>query len=111
MQELGSALQETLRLLGSVSGSSVQAPPVRGVGSAADDMVRAEVSEFGRLEELTLDPKLMRQGTTAIAEYVVTAVRAAQDDAHRQTQELLAAAPDTVAPAELTAFRIPGIYG
>ncbi|NJP35640.1 YbaB/EbfC family nucleoid-associated protein [Micromonospora thermarum] len=71
-----------------------------GRGAGGDGLVEAEVSAFGRLESLVIDPSLLRAGTTAIAEYVVEAVRAAQDDERtRRAETLGAAAPDTAALA------------
>lgn len=63
---------------------------VRGTGTAADGRIQAQVSAFGRLESLTLDPALLRGGAAELAAQVVAAVQAAQDDAQRQSSELLA---------------------
>ncbi len=76
---------------------------VRGVGTGGDGRVRAEVSAFGRLEALSIDATLLRVGTSVIAEYVLEAVRAAQDDAQRQSSELVGLVPGGLDPAELSA--------
>ena len=96
------SLEMVIGLLGQVAGGSGSSEEVRGVGYGGDEQVQAEVSAFGRLESLTIDPVLLRAGTSAIAEYVVEAVRGAQDDAHRQSSQLLGAVPGALDPAELS---------
>lgn len=87
--DLGRSLEAAMRLLNGVAGQSAPADggdgpaaaePPRGRGESGDGLVRAEVAGFGRLESLEIDPGLLRAGTHAIAEHVIEAVRAAQDD-------------------------------
>jgi hypothetical protein len=54
---------------------------LRGVGEAASGQVRAEVSAGSRLESLRIEPGLLRAGHISVADVVVEAVQAAQDDA------------------------------
>jgi len=82
------SLDKIIGLLGQ-AGDGPPEQEVRGVGFGGDERVRAQVSAFGRLEVLTIDPSLLRVGSSVIAEYVVEAVRAAQEDAQRQAQLLL----------------------
>ncbi|WP_196255814.1 YbaB/EbfC family nucleoid-associated protein [Micromonospora sp. WMMD558] len=108
---LGRSLEEAMRLLGQATGAGTvqpggpENPPAAeemvGRGAGGDGLVEAEVSAFGRLESLVIDPSLLRAGTSAIAQYVVEAVRAAQDDERTRRAETLgaAAAPDTAALA------------
>ncbi|MGN9779610.1 YbaB/EbfC family nucleoid-associated protein [Micromonospora sp. H33] len=107
---LGRSLEEAMRLLGQATGAGTAQPGgpesqpdtegLVGRGAGGDGLVEAEVSAFGRLESLVIDPSLLRAGTTAIAEYVVEAVRAAQDDERaRRAETLGAAVPDTAALA------------
>ncbi|MCX5118591.1 YbaB/EbfC family nucleoid-associated protein [Micromonospora sp. NBC_00362] len=70
---------------------------LRGCGTAADGLVEAVVTGYGRLESLEIDPRLLRRGTGAIAAHVIEAVRAAQDDELRQRQELLGGDVDQAA--------------
>lgn len=49
------------------------------------------MSAFGGLETLVIDPSLSRAGTSAIAEYVLEAVKAAQADERARRAELTAA--------------------
>lgn len=103
--DLGRSLEAAIRLLNGVTGreapvsgpeESTAEEPVRGHGESGNGLVRAEVTGYGRLESLQLDPGLLRAGTEAIAEYVIEAVRAAQDD-ERQRRGAVAAGPDTAA--------------
>ncbi|GIF52355.1 hypothetical protein DFJ67_8125 [Asanoa ferruginea] len=98
---LGRSLEEAMRLLNQASGGGTppaDAPPLElfGHGSAADGQVEAEVSAFGRLESLVIDPRLLRAGGADVAEFVVEAVRAAQDD-ERTRRTAAVGTPDTAA--------------
>jgi YbaB/EbfC DNA-binding family protein len=81
-------LTETRRVLAAVrSGGGAPAvadpagdPPLRGEGSGADGLVRAVVTQGGRLESVAIDPRLLRQGVEALGEQLVAAVNAALDD-------------------------------
>jgi DNA-binding protein YbaB len=80
----------------------------RAVGTAANGQVRAEVSGLGRLEALTIDPKFLRGGMVSVADAVLEAVQAAQDQATARTGEALGelsgpAAPDLAAAATAAA--------
>jgi len=66
---------------------------VRGVGTAADGKVRAEVSASCRLEVLTIDPAVFRSGVVSLADLVLEAVRAAQESASEQVTRAIAAVP------------------
>jgi DNA-binding protein YbaB len=77
------------------------AEPVRGEGSAADGRVTARVVAGGRLEELTVDPRLMRSGSEELCAQIVVAVNAAMDDLRARTSEEDPAAMDPAALAGL----------
>lgn len=103
-------LGETRRALGALrsgadgagdtaSGAhAADAEPVRGSGSAADGKVTARVAAGGHLDELTVDPRLMRAGSEELCAQIVIAVNAAMDDLRTQTAK---AAPATMDPAAL----------
>jgi len=107
---LGRSLEEAMRLLNQATGAGAPpsgAPPAGGPlvdglvgrGVAADGQVEAEVSAFGRLESLVIDPRLLRADPASVAELVVEAVRAAQDDERAQRASTLGS-PDTPALAK-----------
>ena len=50
---------------------------LRAEGTAADGLVVAIVVQGGRLASLTVDPRVLRQGTEVVCGHVVTAVNAA----------------------------------
>jgi DNA-binding protein YbaB len=59
----------------------------RGVGEAACGLVSAEVGADGLLADLRLNPRALRLGSAALAEDIVSAVRAAQEDLRGRTDE------------------------
>jgi hypothetical protein len=105
------SLQRLVDLLGQPGPDAATGDPqpgtgvglgVHGTGTNADERVRAQVSAFGRLEGLTIDPALLRSGAAELAAQVVAAVQAAQDDAKQQSTELLG---DAGGPAGTAALR------
>lgn len=74
-----------------VGGSQAQArADLRGVGTAADGKVRAEVSAAGRLEALSIEPAVLRSGVVSLADLVLEAVQAAQDDVAFRSRQVVA---------------------
>ncbi|MFB9832541.1 YbaB/EbfC family nucleoid-associated protein [Actinoallomurus acaciae] len=59
----------------------------RGVGESARGLVSAEVGADGLLADLRLNPRALRLGSAALAEDIVSAVRAAQEDLRGQIDE------------------------
>ncbi len=89
LDEIVRRSDETLRRLGDVFG---ELDAVTGEGFGADGMARALVDATGRIQRITFDPRIARLDTTTIAEAATEAVRAAQDDARRRSEELLSEA-------------------
>ncbi|WP_405427848.1 YbaB/EbfC family nucleoid-associated protein [Micromonospora sp. NBC_00617] len=100
---LSGSLEEAMRLLSQASGAVTAQPgeadvPVPGTeqtvgrGTGGDGLVEAEVSAFGALRTLVIDPSLSRAGTSTIAEYVLEAVQAAQADERARRADLTAGA-------------------
>ncbi|MEU5671823.1 YbaB/EbfC family nucleoid-associated protein [Micromonospora sp. NPDC049089] len=56
-----------------------EAARLRRVGESAEGQVRAEFGADGRLESLTLDPRMMRLGSAEVCDHVIEAVNAAID--------------------------------
>ncbi|MGC5011031.1 YbaB/EbfC family nucleoid-associated protein [Streptosporangium sp. DT93] len=81
--------EETLRRLGDVVG---ELEAVTGEGTGAGGLARALVDGAGQIKEITLEPRVMRLDSQAVAEAVTEAVRAAQLDARRANEELIRAA-------------------
>jgi len=66
------------------------AEPVMGIGEAADGMIRMVAVPGGRLEELYLDPRVMRMTTVSLAEEILAAANAALADLQEKLTEGLA---------------------
>jgi hypothetical protein len=65
------------------SGAGVPSNPLTeatGHGEAADGKVRVTVSVNGANDAVGLDPRMMRQSSDALAEYVCQALRAAHEE-------------------------------
>jgi hypothetical protein len=67
---------------GGPPGTDDEEESLRGEGSAADGMVRVSAAPGGRLESLTVDPRMLRQGLETLCEQIVTAANAALEDLH-----------------------------
>src|SRR5262249_27566628 len=89
---------EGLRSGGRTSSQDASAEPVHGAGTAAEGRATARAAAGGRLEELTVDPRLMRGGSEELCAQIVVAVNAAMDDLRTQTAQ---AAPEVMDPAAL----------
>lgn len=100
---LSRSLEDAMRLLGQATGAATAQPGAAdgsapsaeqmvGRGTGGDGLVEAEVSAFGALRSLVIDPSLSRAGTTTIAEYVLEAVQAAQADERARRADLTAGA-------------------
>lgn len=59
----------------------------RGVGEAADGLVKAFVADDGLLEGLSIGARAMRLAPEVMARHVVTAIRQAQEDRRGQLAE------------------------
>ncbi len=104
--DFGRLLEDTRRALGSLrsagpgAGPAAGEPaePVHGEGTAAEGKIVAKVVTGGHVEELTVDPRLMRLGSAELCAQIVVAVNAAIDDLRGRTAE---AGPDVADPAAL----------
>ncbi|MGJ6962266.1 YbaB/EbfC family nucleoid-associated protein [Streptosporangium sp. G11] len=94
--------EETLRRLSGVFG---ELESVTGEGSGADGLARALVDGAGQIKEITLEPRIMRLDSQAVAEAVTEAVRAAQQAARRANEELLRAATGDPLPLDMDEAR------
>lgn len=87
------------RLLDSVETLRNDLEEVNGVGEAAAGQVTARVAADGTVLEVAFGPRTPRTDSRALAEQVLIAVRAAQRDAERRTQELMRETLDGYDPA------------
>lgn len=77
---IGDALSQALSALGRFQGQQADAEPPAGAGEAADGMITVRAVPPGQIEDLRLDPRLMRMPSEALAEQMTIAVNAALGD-------------------------------
>ncbi|WP_049563252.1 YbaB/EbfC family nucleoid-associated protein [Nonomuraea sp. SBT364] len=65
---------------------------------AGGDRVRATAAADGRVLKVTLDARAVRDGSQALAEEILLAVRQARQDAQRQADDLLRSAFEQAFP-------------
>ncbi|MBM0276099.1 YbaB/EbfC family DNA-binding protein [Micromonospora tarensis] len=75
---LGKLLSDTMAALEELQQGSGEPPS--GAGSAADGMVLVRTAPPGRVTEITLDPRVMRLSSQALAEELTVAVNASLAD-------------------------------
>lgn len=90
--DLDRIAKETRGTMRRLEEATASLTAVRGEGEAAEGLVRAVVDNTGALVTTSLSPRAMRLPSETLAEAFTAAVRAAQDDARRKTQALLAEA-------------------
>ncbi|MGC4893713.1 YbaB/EbfC family nucleoid-associated protein [Micromonospora sp. DT31] len=92
----GRVLSETMSALRrqAAEGHDEQITPPEGVGEAADGMIRVTAGPPGRVTALTLDPRVMRMASEALAEEIEAAVNAALTDLQEQATAAVAGEVD-----------------
>ncbi|WP_067172433.1 YbaB/EbfC family nucleoid-associated protein [Microtetraspora niveoalba] len=88
-EEIDRISREAERTLRDLTEALGRLGEVTGEGEAAGGMIRAIVDGEGRIRDVRFDPRVMRQDSEGLAEAVVSAVRAAQEDARERTAEVL----------------------
>ena len=75
-------------MLESAREKALQMADVVGRGEAEEGLVTVIVNPVGTLREITLDPKAMRLPSVDLAAAILTAARAAEQDAAAQVREI-----------------------
>lgn len=83
-------LRENERELRRLAEAAGELGRISGKGESRSGLTTAVVDAAGRLESVAFSARVQRLETAALAEEVVQAVRAAQEDQDRQARELLA---------------------
>ncbi|WP_433222835.1 YbaB/EbfC family nucleoid-associated protein [Microtetraspora malaysiensis] len=91
-EEIDRISREAERTLRDLTEALGRLGEVTGEGEAAGGMIRAIVDGEGRIMDVRFDPRVMRQDSEGLAEAVVSAVRAAQEDAQGRTAKVLGSA-------------------
>ncbi|MFC4584696.1 YbaB/EbfC family nucleoid-associated protein [Sphaerisporangium corydalis] len=88
-EDLDQVAERSREAVRRLSGLVGELADLKGEGESAGGLIGAVVDGGGRIQEVTLDPRAMRMDSRTLAEAVTEAVRAAQEDAARASQELL----------------------
>ncbi|MEV4322835.1 YbaB/EbfC family nucleoid-associated protein [Microbispora rosea] len=73
---------------------------VTGHGRAADGRIQAVTTVYGQVREVVIEPRAMRLPSRTLAEEVLLAVHRAQQDAERQSRQMVSDALRELAPGE-----------
>jgi DNA-binding protein YbaB len=87
LERIAKQADEGLRRL---AGLRERLDAVRGTGTAADGQIVVGADSSGRIDSIDLNPRVMRMPSQDLAEELLRAVNAAQDDCARQAQDLIA---------------------
>ncbi|MEU6426082.1 YbaB/EbfC family nucleoid-associated protein [Microbispora sp. NPDC046973] len=73
---------------------------VTGHGRAADGRIQVVTTAYGQVREVVIEPRAMRLPSRTLAEELLLALRRAQQDAERQTRQMVSDALREMAPGE-----------
>jgi len=88
-QDVDRVAEQGVRVRELLAESEEQALEIVGAGAGDHGHVRATAAADGRVLEVTLGPRAVREGSHALAEEILLAVRRAQEDAQRQADDLV----------------------
>ncbi|MCK2212587.1 YbaB/EbfC family nucleoid-associated protein [Actinomadura sp. ATCC 31491] len=103
-EDLERVARETETALRRLADVQSRLGDVRGTGTAADGMIVVGADSTGRVDSIKLNPRVMRLGSQELADHLLRAVTAAQDDCARQAQALIAEA-GVAAPVDEAAIQ------
>ncbi|MGP3960169.1 YbaB/EbfC family nucleoid-associated protein [Nonomuraea sp. 3N208] len=87
MERIAREAEEAMRRL---AGLQERLGAVRGSGTAAGGQIVVEVDSSLRIDSIRLNPRVMRMASQDLADELLRAVNAAQDDCAQQTNDLIA---------------------
>jgi DNA-binding protein YbaB len=87
VDRLAAQADDALRRL---SASTEDMAALTATGEAADGYVRVAVDSSGRVTRISLNPRAMRMDSESLSEALLDAIGAAQEDAQRRKQEMVA---------------------
>ncbi|GGO77889.1 YbaB/EbfC family nucleoid-associated protein [Nonomuraea cavernae] len=79
---------EGQRIVRDLQAARAAIQQVEGQAQSKDGLVEAAADGTGGLTRLRIDPRALRLGNTALGREVTAVLRAAQEDAERQAQEI-----------------------
>jgi DNA-binding protein YbaB len=89
-EDLERVAREAEQTLRNLAGVQERLGAVRGTGTAAGGHIVVGADSSGRIDSIDLNPRVMRMPSQELAEELLRAVNAAQDDCVRQTRDLIA---------------------
>ena len=100
--DFGRLLEETISALKptGTAGGPEEGAEIRGQGEALDGFVTVVAKPGGRLESLTLNPRVLRTDSATLAAEILTAVNAALDDLQAKVNAAVPAVPPSEALVE-----------
>lgn len=97
-QDVDRAAEQAGRLEALLAEQEERLAGIVGTGTGDRVQVKASAAVDGRVLEVVLGPQAAREGSHALAEEILLAVRRAQDDTRRQAEALLSAAVQEAVP-------------
>ncbi|MEV4224697.1 YbaB/EbfC family nucleoid-associated protein [Nonomuraea sp. NPDC049725] len=97
-QDVDRADEQNARVLELLAEGEERLGEIVGTGGGDRGHVHATAAADGRVLKITLDARAVREGSQALADDILLAVRQAQQDAQRQADDLLRSAFEQAFP-------------
>ncbi|NBE98878.1 YbaB/EbfC family nucleoid-associated protein [Nonomuraea sp. KC401] len=81
-------VQKSREVIRGIKDAQTAIRQVRGRAVSSDGLIEAAADGHGRVTRLQIDPRAMRQGERTLGGQVTAVLRAAQEEAARQAQEI-----------------------
>ncbi|MEV0591346.1 YbaB/EbfC family nucleoid-associated protein [Nonomuraea cavernae] len=88
-EDLEQDAEKAAKILAWVGDGQRELDEITGTGEAADGQVKATTAVDGLVREIVITPRAMRLDSRSLAEHLMLAVGRAQDDAERQSRQLM----------------------
>ncbi|MEV4295038.1 YbaB/EbfC family nucleoid-associated protein [Microbispora rosea] len=98
--DLGQDAERAARIEAWLEDGQREIEAVTGHGRAADGRIQAVTTAYGQVREVVIEPRAMRLPSRTLAEEVLLAVHRAQQDAERQSSQMVSDALRELAPGE-----------
>ncbi|MEU4508682.1 YbaB/EbfC family nucleoid-associated protein [Nonomuraea wenchangensis] len=97
-EDLEQEADKAAKILAWVADGQRELDEITGTGEAADGQVKATAAVDGSVRDIVITPRAMRLDSRTLAEQLTLAVGRAQDDAERQSRQLMADALGDLLP-------------
>jgi DNA-binding protein YbaB len=107
LEDLDRIARESEEALRGLTDALHEIGQMEGQGEAIDGLIRVTVDSTGRATDVTIGPRAMRLGSAVLAEGVLKAFNAAQEDAQAKGRQLMMGAlPEGVTQQDVTHDKI-----